>query len=899
MNSVDTNSGARSVKNPKGPCVSIVVRSMGRPHLRKALESICQQDHATLEVLVVDATGGQHPPLPELPWKAGHVVRLVSTGEPLQRPQAANAGLFAATGEWLCFLDDDDYYDSNFVSAMVRAAQRFPEHLVVYGSSRMVDASGAVTHEFGVPFNRALMFCGPLLYWHAALIQRRVITLGCRFDETLTVCEDRDFLSQIAQHGDFAFVPVTASNYNVTLGTSGTALGENRHPERHIPFESRLRAKWAGSGLYHLQRAAAGSREAVAAYFRGDTDGAVAAFERVLAQYPDDPNALHGLGRIALERRQLDSARKHVARAVHIRPDAAEYRMTLALILRDAGEHELAREHANAAVSEANFRDAALHLLSDLPALPQQALSAHISIASTMTAFSAATQSTVRPPSRMSLCSCGSGLRYKNCHGHIGGLQSTALSQSSTLSAAVREAQHLFARGEANHALARVANTMPTDCDSTEQATIIGEMFYDCGELEKASAWFVRALEINPDSAAGYWLHLCSERQCAPLFAQSVYQEVAHICERLTTNIHALACNDATIHIVATLGNVGGSERHALNLYRTLAAQLPVKLWSLEPPHAVFCADADIQSIDEVKGHFPRGGTLVLVGQFNALGDWFRKTQFQRVVIRNNIDQPSQLLERVTDFELQGHRFQLDFSYPSAQFRARVGLPGLAEYSLTDLSRFRPTVRTLQPQFGSLVVGRHSRDDRLKYHPNDPSFFRRVVRGGHRVRLMGASVIARAISFARSAPEPQIEIVPFASESAVQFLASLHCFIYRAHPHWYETGGNVIAEAMAMQLPVIVVGKRMGIAALIEHGVTGYCVDTEEEALAVLEALANDPALRASIGEKARMRMQRLAAEQAKRITAFYAHPSPIEMPQRWVTEATTPLQLAPSLHAT
>ena len=42
-----------------------------------------------------------------------------------------------------------------------------------------------------------------------------------------------------------------------------------------------------------------------------------------------------------------------------------------------------------------------------------------------------------------------------------------------------------------------------------------------------------------------------------------------------------------------------------------------------------------------------------------------------------------------------------------------------------------------------------------------------------------------------------------------------------------------------MAIPVIVVGEVMGIAALIEHGVNGFCVATEE-ALAKLTRLAND-----------------------------------------------------------
>ena len=208
---------------------------MGRPYLRDALRSLVAQDHARLEVLVVDATGGNHPPLPDLPWRSGHSVRLLGTGQRLPRPHAANVGLLGATGEWICFLDDDDFYDADFVSSMLRFAGQQPDRLLFYGSSRMLAPDGSVIRTFGVPFNRALMFCGPLFYWPAALINRRVVALGCRFDERLSVCEDRDFLAQIAEHDDFIMVPVTAFNYRSAIGTSGTAVGDTGTPNDISP----------------------------------------------------------------------------------------------------------------------------------------------------------------------------------------------------------------------------------------------------------------------------------------------------------------------------------------------------------------------------------------------------------------------------------------------------------------------------------------------------------------------------------------------------------------------------------------------------------------------------------------------------------------------------------------
>ncbi len=46
------------------PSVSIVVRSIGRPTLERALASIAAQDHPAIEIVIVAASGSNHPALP-------------------------------------------------------------------------------------------------------------------------------------------------------------------------------------------------------------------------------------------------------------------------------------------------------------------------------------------------------------------------------------------------------------------------------------------------------------------------------------------------------------------------------------------------------------------------------------------------------------------------------------------------------------------------------------------------------------------------------------------------------------------------------------------------------------------------------------------------------------------
>ncbi|BBJ23501.1 glycosyltransferase [Candidatus Nitrotoga sp. AM1P] len=386
------------------PLVSVIVRSMGRPELRLALESIAGQDYPNVEVIVVDATGGSHPALPAITWQSGHSIRIVGGHRRLPRPQAANEGLQAVNGEWFCFLDDDDTYDFDFLSAMLNASHAHPEALLIYGRTRVFDENGKVEKLFGSPFNRALMYFGPLFYWQAAIIRRKVIELGCHFDETLEICEDRDFLNQIAEHSDFVFVPVVGFNYHPYLGTSGTGSKATRDIPRLERSENILRSKWSGASSYHTRRLVEMCMGAVRAFHDGNFALSRTLFDKTLEAYPDDPSALHGLARLDLHDGQLATAEKLVRRAIEINPSVDEFRMTMALILEASHQYEEALAFARQAGINPIFQATADALARRLP------VTARATLPST---------TGVQQLGRLAPCPCGSGRRFKECCGAI------------------------------------------------------------------------------------------------------------------------------------------------------------------------------------------------------------------------------------------------------------------------------------------------------------------------------------------------------------------------------------------------------------------------------------------------------------------------------------------------
>jgi GT2 family glycosyltransferase len=208
------------------PLASIIIRSMGRSTLRQALDSVAGQCYPHLEMVVVNAKGKDHPPLPE---RYGRIpVRFCSTGQPLLRSRAANLGMAEAQGDYLLFLDDDDWLLPNHVNNLAMALQRQPHLRIAYAGvecQRETDGHCETALVYNSPFDAIRLLYENYIPIHAVLFERRLFLEGCRFDETLDVYEDWDFWLQLRATGPFSHVDQVSAIYrlNVAENLGGTA----------------------------------------------------------------------------------------------------------------------------------------------------------------------------------------------------------------------------------------------------------------------------------------------------------------------------------------------------------------------------------------------------------------------------------------------------------------------------------------------------------------------------------------------------------------------------------------------------------------------------------------------------------------------------------------------------
>ncbi|MEK7258838.1 MAG: glycosyltransferase, partial [Pseudomonadota bacterium] len=260
VTSIDYDSGGSSDRvlplwqGPK-PLVSVLCRSTNRAELPEALRSIAMQSYENIEVVLVDAlgnglslsnSGGLQAP-----------VKLVSTGSKLARPRAANAALDNATGEYLIFLDEDDWFDNDHIERLLMALIKNKDVGVAYSNTRKAHLDGTPVNEvFDFDFDPLLLKRDNYIPIHSALFTRKLLDAGCRFDESLPVYEDWDFWLQCAQHTVFIHVPVVSAHYRMG-GQSATALAsENlKYVADSAIFNARAKLfqkwlhKWSGQDL--------------------------------------------------------------------------------------------------------------------------------------------------------------------------------------------------------------------------------------------------------------------------------------------------------------------------------------------------------------------------------------------------------------------------------------------------------------------------------------------------------------------------------------------------------------------------------------------------------------------------------------------------------------------------
>jgi len=189
------------------PLVSVIIPAYNaEPFLREAIESVLAQSYEPIEVIVVD--DGSTDGTSAVAASFGGAVTMVGK-ENGGVSSARNAGLEHASGEFVCFLDADDWFYPDNIAQKVSYLQSHPDRGWVFARVEITDEALDPTGQLmeGTAESDAL---GPLLELippavpcpSNVLLRTAVVREEGAFDESLGTCADFDmWLRVAARHG--------------------------------------------------------------------------------------------------------------------------------------------------------------------------------------------------------------------------------------------------------------------------------------------------------------------------------------------------------------------------------------------------------------------------------------------------------------------------------------------------------------------------------------------------------------------------------------------------------------------------------------------------------------------------------------------------------------------------
>ena len=215
----------------EGPRISVVVRTRNRPKLlAEALDSLARGEYRRAEVVLVN-DGGEPPAVPD-----GYplAVNRLDLAENRGRASAAEAGVAAATGDYVAFLDDDDLAAPEHLATLVGLVSAAGVRVAYTDAAVAVydlDGEGGwVCRERRLPYSRDfdpdVLLVDNYIPFNTLLIERALFAETGPFDASLPFFEDWDFLIRLSAITPFHHLARVTCEYRHFRGGGHHVFGE-------------------------------------------------------------------------------------------------------------------------------------------------------------------------------------------------------------------------------------------------------------------------------------------------------------------------------------------------------------------------------------------------------------------------------------------------------------------------------------------------------------------------------------------------------------------------------------------------------------------------------------------------------------------------------------------------
>ena len=226
------------------PEVTVVIPTYNRARfVGRAIRSALAQTYDDIEVVVVDdgSTDDTQTQIESLA-QTDRRVHCLQHDTNRGAQAARNTGIRAARGEWIAFLDSDDWWLPHSLETRLEVAEKQGVK-VVHSECYVMREDGAMK-PFGIPPLAGLIYrevlAGPGPMFQAMLVAKEALERICYLDEQIVSWQEWDTAIRLAKHYPFGFVAEPTFVYDcrgidtISKNMLRDALGYEQVVRKHL-----------------------------------------------------------------------------------------------------------------------------------------------------------------------------------------------------------------------------------------------------------------------------------------------------------------------------------------------------------------------------------------------------------------------------------------------------------------------------------------------------------------------------------------------------------------------------------------------------------------------------------------------------------------------------------------
>lgn len=237
------------------------------PYVRKALQSVCNQTYADWECLIIDdgSTDGSADVVCDFirtlnganGENDGMVNMHVLSQQNAGVAAARNRGVKESSGEYVCFLDADDWWEPNYLEEMSHVIDQYPDaglygcdyYYVKNGKKKIwpKNAEGYIDYCKVYADSKAMP-----IHPNGAIIPRKVFDEVGGFDTRIKMGEDFILFMQIVMKHKVAFLNKQLVYFNQDADPQWRAITKLHKPEEHMLFNLRSLEEEINNSRYEI-----------------------------------------------------------------------------------------------------------------------------------------------------------------------------------------------------------------------------------------------------------------------------------------------------------------------------------------------------------------------------------------------------------------------------------------------------------------------------------------------------------------------------------------------------------------------------------------------------------------------------------------------------------------------